>query len=97
MVRSINFSFNAAKATETLIVEQGWKPPPRANFWLTIVRMRPVVGSTTTTAPLKGPERIDSRAAHREILAIDIVPGGGIRVCRFGPRAIDVPPDAARG
>ena len=48
-------SRSAANATETLIVEQGWKPPPKASCWLTIVRIRPVLGSATTTEPLIGP------------------------------------------
>ena len=50
--RSINPSIKAASATGILMVEQGWKPLFRMSFWLTMVRMRPVAGSTTTTDPL---------------------------------------------
>ena len=49
---SITFSLSAARATETLIVEQGWNPVPKAIFWLTMLRIRPLLGSTTTTEPL---------------------------------------------
>ena len=35
-----------------LIVEHGWNPVLSAIFWLTMLRMRPVSGSTTTTDPL---------------------------------------------
>jgi hypothetical protein len=45
-------SLSPAKATEILTVEQGWKPPLRASFWLTMLRMRPLLGSAATTEPL---------------------------------------------
>src|ERR1700678_1138920 len=54
-VGSTAFSLNAASATDTFTVEQGWNPDESATFWFTMVRMRPVVGSTATTDPLKSP------------------------------------------
>src|SRR5260370_29988124 len=65
VVRGMIFSRRAARATLNLIVEQGWTPPPRASFWFTIVRMRPLVGSTTTIEPLYGPRA--SIAAERTV------------------------------
>src|ERR1039458_6865524 len=59
----MTFSLRPAKATETLTVEQGWKPVESATFWFTMVRTRPVFGSTTTTEPLYCPS--DSTAARR--------------------------------
>src|ERR1700689_71215 len=54
-VGSTAFSLNAASATDTLTVEQGWNPEESATFWFTMVKMRPVVGSPATTDPLKSP------------------------------------------
>src|ERR1035438_398595 len=48
-------SVKAARAVTSLMVEHGTNPVLSANFWLTILRMRPLVGSTTTTLPAKVP------------------------------------------
>ena len=57
------FSLSAAKATETFTVEHGWNPELSATFWFTMLRIRPVSGSTTTTDPLYCPSA--STAARR--------------------------------
>ena len=59
----MTFSLSAASATETFTVEHGWNPELSATFWFTMVRMRPVLGSTTTTDPLYCPSA--STAARR--------------------------------
>src|ERR1017187_7384970 len=46
-------SVKAARAVTSLMVEQGTNPVLSASLWLTILRMRPLVGSTTTTLPAK--------------------------------------------
>ncbi len=51
----INPSSSAPRATASLTVEHGWNPAERASFWFTMVRIRPVAASTTTTLPLKFP------------------------------------------
>src|ERR1035441_5963749 len=48
-------SVRAASAVTSLMVEHGTNPVFSASFWLTMVRMRPVDGSTTTTLPAKVP------------------------------------------
>src|ERR1017187_1845471 len=48
-------SVKAARAVTSLMVEQGTNPVLSASLWLTILRMRPLVGSTTTTLPAKVP------------------------------------------
>ena len=37
------------------MVEQGSAPPLRASFWLTMARMRPLLGSIATTVPFMLP------------------------------------------
>src|ERR1035441_4090064 len=51
-------SVSAASAVTSLMVEHGTNPVFRASFWLTMVRMRPVDGSTTTTLPAKVPRAV---------------------------------------
>src|ERR1035441_4025482 len=48
-------SVKAARAVTSLMVEHGTNPVLSASLWLTILRMRPLVGSTTTTLPAKVP------------------------------------------
>src|SRR3954454_11980099 len=48
-------SLSAAREVTNLMVEQGIKPLARASFWLTMVRIRPLVGSATTTLPFMVP------------------------------------------
>src|SRR5258706_12747567 len=61
--RSTIPSLREAKAQTILTVEHGWKPLLSASFWFTIVRMRPLLGSATTTVPLYAPKA--STAARR--------------------------------
>src|SRR5579859_3386801 len=56
-------SFNAARAVIGLIVEQGVNAPSVASLWFTKVRIRPLFGSTTATAPFHFPRA--SMAAAR--------------------------------
>src|SRR5882724_4483346 len=58
-------SLSAANATGTLIVEQGCAPAERANFWLTMARMRPLLGSMAVTVPFMLPSA--SMAAARTV------------------------------
>ena len=48
-------SFKAARATGNLTVEHGMNPLAKASFWFTMLRIRPVLGSATSTAPFNGP------------------------------------------
>ena len=62
---AITLALNPASATETLMVEHGWKPLLVAILWFTMARMRPVMGSTATTDPLYEPSA--STAARRMV------------------------------
>jgi hypothetical protein len=53
---SITPSLSAASATESLMVEQGCAPLESASLWLTMARMRPLVGSIATTVPFMLPK-----------------------------------------
>src|ERR1035441_10538891 len=58
-------SLKAARAVTSLMVEHGTNPLFNASFWLTTLRTRPLVGSTTTTAPFMVPSA--STAARRTV------------------------------
>src|ERR1022692_572372 len=58
-------SVRAAREVTSLMVEHGVNPLVSPSFWLTMVRMRPLVGSTTTTLPFMLP-----RAATAERLTV---------------------------
>jgi hypothetical protein len=62
---SMTPSLKAAKAVTSLMVEHGTNPLFRASFWLTMLRTRPLDGSTATTAPFKVPSA--STAARRTV------------------------------
>src|SRR5689334_8690910 len=49
--RSTTRSVRAASDVTSLIVEHGVNPLFSPKFWLTMLRMRPLVGSATTTLP----------------------------------------------
>ncbi len=66
-------SLKAARATETLIVEQGCAPLESASFWLTIARMRPLLGSMATTVPFMIAQGVDGGFAHHRIFARGVV------------------------
>src|SRR5579872_7293594 len=61
--RSTTLSLKAASAVTSLMVEQGMNPLLSPSFWLTMVRTRPLSGSTTTILPACEPRA--STAARR--------------------------------
>jgi len=61
----IRSSLRAASATDSLMVEQGCAPLDNANFWFTMVKTRPLVGSIASTVPFMLPRA--SIAAWRTI------------------------------
>src|ERR1017187_2046965 len=61
-------SVRAAREVTSLMVEHGINPLVSPSFWLTMVRLRPLVGSTTTTLPFMLPraataERLTARSS----------------------------------
>ena len=76
---------SAASATETLMVEQGWNPAPRASFWLTMESIRPVVGVHRHHRAVVSAQGIHRRPADGQILAIHVVARGRIGESRLRP------------
>src|ERR1035437_1269243 len=61
--RSTICSLRAAREVTSLMVEQGMKPDVNPSSWFTKERIRPLLGSATTTLPLVAPSA--STAARR--------------------------------
>ncbi len=70
------------------MVEQGCAPLESASFWLTMARMRPLVGSIATTVPFMLPSASMSGLPHHGIFAGGDVSLGDILGKRTGGEAL---------